>query len=62
SRPADSVEDIYRQTVAARFVSEKRLIVSELKRYGIRSILTPPASLGVAVVNRYLELKSRQAI
>lgn len=62
SRPADSVEDIYRQTVAARFVSEKRLIVRELQRYGIRSILTPPASLGVAVVNRYLELKSRQAI
>lgn len=62
SRPADSIEDVYRQTVAARFVSEKRLIVRELQRYGIRSILTPPASLGVAVVNRYLELKSRQAI
>jgi uncharacterized protein (DUF58 family) len=59
---ADSVEDVYRQTIAARFVAEKRLIVHELQRYGIRSLLTPPSGLGVAVVNRYLELKSRQAI
>jgi uncharacterized protein (DUF58 family) len=62
SQAADNIEDVYRQTVAARFVSEKRLIVRELMRYGIRSILTAPASLGVSVVNRYLELKSRQAI
>jgi len=62
AEPAATVEDVYRQTVAARFVAEKRLIVRELQRYGIRSLLTPPAGLGVAVVNRYLELKARQAI
>lgn len=58
----ESVEDIYVQTIAEKFLYEKRLIVKELSNHGILSILSTPQSLTVNTVNKYLELKSRQAI
>jgi uncharacterized protein (DUF58 family) len=61
-QPADNLEEIYTQTIAAKFAFEKKLIVRELQQYGIISILTPPEELTVNTVNKYLELKSRQAI
>ena len=59
---AHTVEDVYHQTIAARFDQEKRQIVRELRRHGIGSILTPPSELTVQTVNAYLEIKARQAI
>lgn len=59
---AKSVEDIYVQTIADQFLYEKRMIVKELSNHGILSVLTPPQKLTVNAVNKYLELKSRQAI
>jgi hypothetical protein len=41
---------------------EKRLIVKELRKHGISSILTAPQNLTINIINKYLELKSRQAI
>jgi uncharacterized protein (DUF58 family) len=61
-QPADDLEEVYTQTIAAKFAYEKKLIVSELQHYGIISILTPPEELTVNTVNKYLELKARQAI
>jgi hypothetical protein len=43
-------------------VYEKRLIVKELQQHGIFTILTAPQNLTVNTVNKYLELKARQAI
>lgn len=59
---AESVEDIYVQTIAGKFLFEKRLIVKELSSHGILSVLTPPQNLTISTVNKYLELKSRQAV
>ena len=59
---ADNIEDVYVKTVAGKFAFEKRLIVKELMKYGILSILTSPESLTIDVVNKYLELKARQAV
>jgi uncharacterized protein (DUF58 family) len=59
---AKNVEEIYIKTVAEKFEFEKRLIVKELKKHGILSILTPPEKLTINAVNKYLELKARQAI
>lgn len=59
---ASSVEDAYIKTTAEKFAFEKRLIVKELHQYGILSILTPPKDLTVNTINKYLELKARQAI
>ena len=62
SAPAQTVEDVYTKTVAEKFAFEKRLITKELQQYGILSILTPPRDLTVNTMNKYLELKARQAI
>lgn len=59
---AEDLEDVYVKTIAEKFRYEKRLIVRELQKYGILSVLTPPAGLTVAAVNKYLELKNRQAL
>ncbi len=59
---AETIEDIYTQTIAEKFAYEKRLIVKELQQHGIATILTPPENLTVATVNKYLEIKSRLAI
>lgn len=59
---AETVEDIYVQTIADKFLYEKRTIVKELSNHGILSILTTPQNLTVNAVNKYLEIKSRQAI
>jgi uncharacterized protein (DUF58 family) len=54
--------DVYVQTMMQRFSIEKELIVSELNKYGIQSVLTPPDQLNINVINKYLELKSRGMI
>ena len=59
---ANNVEEIYIKTIAEKFEFEKRLIVKELQKYGILSVLTAPEQLTVNAVNKYLELKARQAI
>ncbi|MGK7395816.1 MAG: DUF58 domain-containing protein [Candidatus Cyclobacteriaceae bacterium M3_2C_046] len=60
--PADSVEEIYHQTLAEKFAYEKKLIVKELGRQGIQAILTEPQQLTVNTINKYLELKARGLI
>ena len=59
---ANSIDEIYIKTIAEKFAFEKRLIVKELMRYGILSILTTPQSLTIDTINKYLELKTRQAL
>ncbi|MEO8412775.1 MAG: DUF58 domain-containing protein [Ginsengibacter sp.] len=59
---AATIEDIYIKTTAEKFAYEKRLIAKELLKYGILSLLTSPQKLTVNAINKYLELKTRQAI
>jgi len=59
---AESLREIYNQTVAERFSFEKKLIVRELHKHGIQSILTAPEKLTVNTINKYLELKARNLI
>ena len=61
-KPAADVEGIYIKTIAEKFAYEKKLIVKELARHGIQSILTAPQNLTVNTINRYLELKAKQKI
>jgi uncharacterized protein (DUF58 family) len=62
SAPAKNIEEVYIKTAAAKFAYEKRLIVKELSRFGIAAIHSTPKKLTVNAINKYLELKSRQAI
>ncbi len=59
---AANTEEIYMQVIAEKFSYEKRLIVKELQKNGILTLLTTPENLTVNAVNKYLEIKSRQAI
>ncbi|MBZ4675906.1 MAG: hypothetical protein JG782_525 [Anaerophaga sp.] len=59
---AGDVEDIYRQTIAEKFMFDKKLIVKELERNGIHAILSKPGKLTVATINKYLEFKARDLI
>lgn len=60
--PAASTKEIYYKAVAEKFSYDKKLIVKELKRNGIQSILTTPEQLTVNTINKYLELKARNLI
>lgn len=60
-KPVDT-EGYYRQVIAEKFAYEKRLIVTTLKQNGIYSVLTTPDKLSIDVLNKYLEMKSRQLI
>jgi uncharacterized protein (DUF58 family) len=57
-----SLEEIYIQTIAEKFIHDKSLIIKELNAHGILSILTRPQDLSVALVNKYLELKDRNLL
>ena len=59
---AKNIEQVYVKTIAEKFAFEKRLIVKELMKHGILSILTSPQKLTIDIINKYLELKARQAI
>jgi uncharacterized protein (DUF58 family) len=59
---AANLEEVYVKTIAEKFAYEKRLIVKELSKFGILSILTAPENLTINAINKYLELKARQAI
>jgi len=60
--PAKDIEGIYIKTIAEKFAYEKKLMVKELTKHGILSLLTAPQNLTVNVVNEYLALKARQRI
>ena len=56
---AENAQEIFEQTIAEKFVYEKKLIVNELRKYGIQTILTKPENLTVNIINKYLEIKAR---
>ncbi|WP_346882050.1 DUF58 domain-containing protein [uncultured Algibacter sp.] len=56
---AETVKQVYDKVIAEKFAFEKRLIVNELKKYGIYSILTTPENLTIDTINKYLEIKAR---
>ena len=56
---AETVQQAYDKVIAEKFAFEKRLIVIELKKYGIYSILTTPEDLTIETINKYLEIKAR---
>lgn len=57
-----TLEDIYVKTVAGKFSFEKRQMVKELQNAGIMALLTPPQALTATVINKYIEVKTRQAL
>ncbi len=61
-QPKESVEDVYRVTLAAKQASEREEIANKLRKQGIQTISCVPEQLSVEVINKYMELKSRGII
>jgi uncharacterized protein (DUF58 family) len=59
--PRDSVS-VYERAVAEQLVDERALILEKLRQRGVLTLDVPANRLTVAVVNKYLELKSRGRI
>lgn len=47
------------QTMAEQFAHDKNLMLAELQKHGIHSLLTKPKDLSVNTINKYLEIKAR---
>jgi uncharacterized protein (DUF58 family) len=62
SEAAPDLRTIYHKAIAEKFSFEKKLIVKELNKNGIQTILTSPENLTVSTINKYLELKARGMI
>ena len=55
----NSTLEIYEQAIAEKFIYEKQLVVNELRKYGIQTILTKPEDLTINTINKYLEIKAK---
>ena len=55
----ENMQEIYDEIIAEKFEFEKKLIIQELRKYGIYSIYTTPENLNIEVINKYLEIKAR---
>ncbi|MBO6517463.1 MAG: DUF58 domain-containing protein [Bacteroidia bacterium] len=60
-RPS-SLEEIYENTIAEKFIYEQQLIASELNSLGIHTIVSKPEELSINTINKYLELKAQGKI
>ncbi|MDR0230054.1 MAG: DUF58 domain-containing protein [Flavobacteriaceae bacterium] len=59
SKRAKNVDEIFDKVIAEKFTFEKRLIVNELTKYGIQSVLTKPEDLSIQTINKYLQIKAK---
>ena len=59
NKKAENIQEVYDKVIAEKFAFEKRLIVNELKKYGIYTVLTQPENLTLDTINKYLEIKAR---
>ncbi|UZT96827.1 DUF58 domain-containing protein [Chryseobacterium fluminis] len=55
----EKMQEIYDEIIAEKFEFEKKLIIQELRKYGIYTVYTLPENLNIDVINKYLEIKSR---
>ena len=55
---AENTQDIYKKTIAEKFLYDKKLIIKELKKHGVHAIITDPARLTIDLINKYLEYKA----
>lgn len=59
ARKPESSGDVYQRAVAEQLLDERRVILDTLNRAGVLTLDVPADKLSVAVINKYLELKTR---
>jgi uncharacterized protein (DUF58 family) len=58
-KKANNIQEVYDKVIAEKFIFDKKLIVNELKKFGIYTVLTKPENLTLDTINKYLEIKAR---
>lgn len=58
----EDINEVFRKGIAEKLSYDKHLIVKELNRYGIHTVLSAPQDLTINSINKYLEFKSRGLI
>nr|WP_247672719.1 DUF58 domain-containing protein [Aquimarina sp. MMG016] len=59
TKNTEDLQTIYDQTIAQQFAYDKKVMVKELQKHGIQTVLTTPENLTVNTINKYLEIKAR---
>lgn len=59
AREPSSSSDVYQRAVAEQMLEERRVILDTLNRAGVLTLDVPADKLSIAVINKYLELKTR---
>ena len=59
---ATDLKDIYTKTIGQSILSQNRLIVKELHKFGIQSLLIQPEKLSLEVINKFVQIKKKQLI
>ncbi len=59
---AEDLNAVYQKTIAEKFVFEKQQVIKELNNRGVYTVHTYPEDLTVNTINKYLEMKARNAI
>lgn len=60
--PSQTSTDFYYKAVGEKLSYQKRLMVKELQKHGIQSLLTDPKNLTTDTINKYLEIKAKALI
>ena len=55
----ENIQEVYDEIIAEKFEYEKKLIIQELRKYGIYTVYTLSENLNIEVINKYLEIKAR---
>ena len=59
NKKPENIQEFYDEIIAEKLEFEKKLIIQELRKYGIFTIYTLPENLNIEVINKYLEIKAR---
>jgi transmembrane protein len=59
NKKPENIQEVYDEIIAEKLEFEKKLIIQELRKYGIFTIYTLPENLNIEVINKYLEIKAR---
>ena len=59
NKKPENIQEVYDEIVAEKLEFEKKLIIQELRKYGIFTVYTLPENLNIEVINKYLEIKAR---
>jgi len=60
--PPGSLRGLARSVFAQDFVGEREVVLARLMRLGVQCLQVAPERLGIELVNRYLDIKRREAL